>query len=178
MHTPSHRITLRSILILSSHLRLGLPGILTKMYIFLISSLRATCLAHFIVLNLMPLAIFREAPHYVVSSSQPLAASTFLHVSYIHTWYSVSVRVMNEWWSCLRFELCSHRVPVHPQCLVLNERTNFLHRMSQHAILHLIGNTRCVNTTQTLFPQVWTKHFSRYSGTRDRWQWKCDTAVH
>jgi hypothetical protein len=79
--THSHTISQRSILILSSHLRLDLPrGIFpsifrTKiLYALLIFPMRATCLAHLILIDLITLIIFCEgstnykAPHYAVFS--------------------------------------------------------------------------------------------------------------
>jgi hypothetical protein len=68
IHTiPSHPIYLRSILILSTHLRLGLPrglfhsGIPTNiLYEFLFSSIRATCPAPLVFLDLIILIILGE----------------------------------------------------------------------------------------------------------------------
>jgi len=66
--TNSHHISLRSILILFSHLRLGLPnslfpsGFLTKiLYAFQIYPMRTVRPAHLILLDLITLIIFGEA---------------------------------------------------------------------------------------------------------------------
>jgi hypothetical protein len=66
--TASHPITQRSLLILCSHLCLGLPsclfpsGFLTKsLYALLISPLRATCPSRFILLDMITLIIFSAA---------------------------------------------------------------------------------------------------------------------
>jgi hypothetical protein len=64
---PSHLVSLRSILILSTYLRLGLPsglfpsGFPTNiLYEFLFSSIRATYPAHLILLDLIILIILGE----------------------------------------------------------------------------------------------------------------------
>jgi hypothetical protein len=64
---PVHPISLRSILILSTHLRLGLPsglfhsGFPTNiLYAFVFSPIRATCPAHLILLDLIVLIILGE----------------------------------------------------------------------------------------------------------------------
>jgi hypothetical protein len=64
---PSHPISLKSILILSTHLRLGLlNGLLPSgfhtniLYAFLFSPSRATCSAHLILLDLIILIILEE----------------------------------------------------------------------------------------------------------------------
>jgi hypothetical protein len=64
---PSHLISLRSILVLSTHLRLGLPNGLfpsdfptNNLYLLLFSSISATCTAHLILLDLIILFILGE----------------------------------------------------------------------------------------------------------------------
>jgi len=87
--TPSHPISLLSILILSSHLHLGLPsdlflsGFSIKiLYAVLISSMHITCPTHLTVHDLITLIIFSD--EYKLQSSslctfiQPLITSSVL----------------------------------------------------------------------------------------------------
>jgi hypothetical protein len=80
IHTiPFHPISRRSILILSTNLRLGLPsGLLPSgyptnvLYAFLLVRIRATCPAYLILLDLIILIILGdEVPHYAVFSNFP-----------------------------------------------------------------------------------------------------------
>jgi hypothetical protein len=72
--TPTLHIYLRFNLILSSHLRLVLPGGLFPLgcrtiflYAFVTSPIRTTCSVHLILLDLITLIVFgEEAPHYVI----------------------------------------------------------------------------------------------------------------
>jgi hypothetical protein len=66
--TPPHPISLRSILILSSHLRLGisfLPDFPPKSYMHSLLPIRATCPAHLILLDLIILIILGEQYKWV-----------------------------------------------------------------------------------------------------------------
>jgi len=84
---PQTYFFLRSILILSSHICLGLPNSLflshfpTKMYTFVIAPMHATWPAHLIFLNFIILIIFREAQVMKLLTVQPLPASCHsLHI--------------------------------------------------------------------------------------------------
>jgi hypothetical protein len=64
---PSHPISLKSILILSTHLRFGLPSSLYPsgfptniLYAFLVTHIRATCPTHFILPDVIILIILGE----------------------------------------------------------------------------------------------------------------------
>jgi hypothetical protein len=107
--TPSHHISLRSMVISSSHFRLGhvsglfLSGFPTKIfYAFFISLMHATCPAHLRFLDLNALIIFGEA--YGLGSSSlcsllqfpafpPFYVLSTLISNILHLCSSVSVRL-------------------------------------------------------------------------------------
>jgi len=75
MHSPQHSTSWRSILLLSSHLCLGLPSGLfhsgfpnKNLYAPLLSPIRATCPAYFIILGLITQIIFGEEYRSLTSS--------------------------------------------------------------------------------------------------------------
>ena len=104
--TPSH--FRRSILILSSHLCLGLPnslfpsGFPTKtLYVTLLSPIRATCVAHLILLYLITRMIFGEGYRLLSSSLCSLLHSpvipTFLGPNILlNTLFSHTLKVSNQ----------------------------------------------------------------------------------
>jgi hypothetical protein len=87
---PSHPISSRSILILSSYLRLGPPSDLfppdspTKiLYAFLMFPLCSTCSGHLIVLDLIIVIIFGESRSYEAFHYAILSNLLWLHPSYV-----------------------------------------------------------------------------------------------
>jgi hypothetical protein len=84
--SPYHPISLRSILILSTYLRLGLPsglfpsGVPTNiLYAFLFAHIRATCPAHLILLYFFLICIVGGwSPNWVPSARRPLTGLLYL----------------------------------------------------------------------------------------------------
>jgi hypothetical protein len=100
---PPHHISLRSILTLSTYLRLDLSsglhpsGFPTNiLYAFLLASIRATCPAHFILLDLIVLFILGEEYKLWISSlcsflQPPVTSSLFGPNILLSTPFSVCV---------------------------------------------------------------------------------------
>jgi hypothetical protein len=102
--TPPHSTSWRTILILSSHLRLGLPGCLfpsgfpTKtLYTPFISHIRAKCPAHLILLDLITRTIYGEQYRSWSSSLRnflhfPVTSSLLIPNFILNTQFSNTVR--------------------------------------------------------------------------------------
>jgi hypothetical protein len=84
--TPSHPISLRSILIFSSHLCLVLlrglfPSGYDRNFVYISHlPMHATCPTHFILSHLITLMIFNEALYYAVFSSLPLLPPSWIQI--------------------------------------------------------------------------------------------------
>jgi hypothetical protein len=116
--TPSHPISLRSILILPSHLRLGLPTCLFPsgyptqiLYAFVISPMCATCPTPSILLELITLIILVEAYKLwrpsLCSLLQPHATSSLLGLNILHSHCSQTPSV------CVLLLVCETKFYIH-----------------------------------------------------------------
>ena len=106
--TPPHPTSWRSILILSSHLHLGLPtglfpsGFPTKtLYTPLISPIRAACPDHLILLNWSRKQYWvrstdHYAPHYVVFSTPPVTSSLLCPNVLLSTLFSNTLSIRSS----------------------------------------------------------------------------------
>jgi hypothetical protein len=108
-----HPSALRSILILSSHLRLGLPrglsssGLPTKfLYAFLLSLMRATCPAHLIFLDLLIIIVEEHKLWTKVHYSKRKVKSNLNSIKYVQRWihdskYYIGLRTILGAWVLL-----------------------------------------------------------------------------
>jgi hypothetical protein len=113
----SNNISVRNILILSSHVHLALPSCLflwdfrTKMYALLISNIRTTCLAHLILRASIILIISGEE----YNQSRSFSLCNFLHLPFTLSLLVPNIFLITLFWNILN------------QCSCLNVRHQVSH---------------------------------------------------